>query len=400
MSTPAYDVIVVGGGIVGVATARALASSGRYRILLVEAESRLASHQTGRNSGVIHAGLYYRPGSEKARLCTRGREQLYRYCDRREIPHRRCGKLVVASRPSQIAALDELERRARANGLARVERLDAAGVRQREPAAAGVAGLWVPETGIVDFSAVTEALAGDVRERGGTILLDSPVEAIHRDGARIRIRARNSTALGRLLINCAGLQSDRIARLAGLDPQIRLIPFRGEYIELQGAAEKLVQSLIYPVPDPRFPFLGVHLTRTLDDRVLAGPNAVPALKREGYRWSDVALGDLYETLSFPGFWRLARSYWRTGLAETRRSLSTKALADDLENLVPGIAQCPHRPATSGVRAQAVDRQGRLLDDFSILEGERMIHVLNAPSPAATAALAIGEHIAGLAAAAL
>ena len=400
MATPTFDVLVIGGGIVGAAVARALAVAGRHRVLIVEAESRLAAHQTGRNSGVIHAGLYYRPGSHKARLCALGRESLYRFCDRREIPHRRCGKLVVATDPSQLPALDELERRAHANGLDNVERLDPSAIREREPAAGGVAGLWVPQTGVVDFAAVTRALADEVQEADGAILLDSRVTKIAREGLRIRIQTADNVADGRLLINCAGLESDRIARLAGLDPQLRLIPFRGEYFELPAVATPLVRGLIYPVPDPRFPFLGVHLTRTVEDRVLAGPNAVPAFKRQGYRRSDFALRDVVDTLAFAGFWRLAKGYWRTGLAETRRSLSRRAFAADLDRLVPGISRHELLPSPSGVRAQAVDHAGRLLDDFSILQAEKMIHVLNAPSPAATAALAIGDHVAKLAAAVL
>jgi len=396
MSTPSYDVVVIGGGIVGVATARALSRSGRRRILLLEAEPRLAQHQTGRNSGVIHAGLYYRPGSDKARLCATGRDALYKFCEEKEILYRRCGKLVIATERDQIPALDELERRADANKLAGVQRLDRSGIREREPAAAGMAGLWIPQTGIVDFSSVTNALAADLKQRGGEIVLDSRVCKIHHDGDRVRVETRTWEARGRLLINCAGLQSDRVARLAGVDPQIRLIPFRGEYYEAEGEARELVRGLIYPVPDPRFPFLGVHLTRTVDDRVLAGPNAVPAFKREGYLRSDLSLRDIADTLAFPGFWRLARSFWRTGLAETRRSLNKRAFTRETKRLVPGISQHHLRPAPSGVRAQAVDRSGNLLDDFFILQEERMIHVLSAPSPAATASLAIGDHIAGLA----
>lgn len=396
MSTPAYDIVVVGGGIVGVATAHALSLSGRHRVLVLEAEPRLARHQTGRNSGVIHSGLYYRPGSDKARLCSAGREALFQYCEDEQIPHRRCGKLVVATEPEQIPALDELERRAHANGLSGVQRLDRSGIQKREPAANGLVGLWIPQTGIVDFAAVTRALATGVRERNGEILLESRVRRIQRDGQQIRIQTRNNVVRGRLLINCAGLQSDRVARLAGFDPQIRLMPFRGEYFEVTGKAKELVRTLIYPVPDPRFPFLGVHLTRTIDDRVLAGPNAVPAFKREGYRRSDFSFKDVADTLAFPGFWRLAAGFWRTGLAEARRSLSRRAFAEETKCLVPGISRDHLRRAPSGVRAQAVDRSGRLLDDFHILQGERMIHVLNAPSPAATASLAIGCQIAEIA----
>jgi L-2-hydroxyglutarate oxidase len=396
MSTPSYDVVVIGGGIVGVATARALSLHGRHRVLIMEAEPRLAQHQTGRNSGVIHAGLYYRPGSDKARLCAAGREALYRFCEDHQIPFRRCGKLVVATDQEQIPALDGLEKRAHANGLTGVQRLDRSGIREREPAANGVAGLWIPQTGIVDFAAVTDALAIDVKDRDGELVLDSRVRKIRRQGDWIRVESPNLEVRGRLLINCAGLHGDRVARLAGVEPQIRLIPFRGEYYEAEGPATELVRGLIYPVPDPRFPFLGVHWTRTIDDRVLAGPNAVPALKREGYRRSDISLRDVADILAFPGFWRLAAGFWRTGLAEMRRSLNKRAFVQEAQRLVAQISAGDLRPAPSGVRAQAVDRSGKLLDDFFILQEERMIHVLNAPSPAATASLAIGEHIAKLA----
>lgn len=395
MPIPMYDIVVIGGGIVGLATARALSHASR-RVLVMEAEPRLAQHQTGRNSGVIHAGLYYRPGSEKARLCTTGREALYQYLENQQIQFRRCGKLVVATDETQLPALDELERRAQANGLDGVLRLDPTGVQQKEPAAVGIAGLWIPQTGIVDFVAVTNALAREVQERDGEILLDSRVRRITSSGDHVRIQTQSHEVSCRLLINCAGLQCDRVARLAGVDPQIRLIPFRGEYFEVDGEARDLVRGLIYPVPDPRFPFLGVHLTRTVDDRVLAGPNAVPAFKREGYLRSDFSVRDMADTLTFPGFWRLAGSFWRTGLAETRRSFNMTTFARETQRLVPSISKDHLRPAPSGVRAQAVDRSGKLLDDFFILQDERMIHVLNAPSPAATASLAIGEHIAGLA----
>ena len=367
MSTPEYDIVVIGGGIVGVATARALALSGGHRVLVMEAEPRLAQHQTGRNSGVVHSGLYYRPDSDKARLCTQGRDSLFDFCENHELPYRRCGKLVVATDRSQLPALAELESRAHANGLEGFQRLDRSGIQEREPAASGIAGLWIPQTGIVDFAAVTRALARDVQERDGEILLDSRVRQIQSRGAHLCIETQNQAVQCRLLINCAGLQSDRVARLAGLEPQIRLIPFRGEYYEVEERKRDLVRSLIYPVPDPRFPFLGVHLTRTLDDRVLAGPNAVPAFKRQGYRRSDFSFRDVADILAFPGFWRLAGSFWRTGLAETRRSLDKRAFAKETQRLVPGISKHHLRPAPSGVRAQAVNRSGKLLDDFFLLQ---------------------------------
>lgn len=394
--SPGFDVIVIGGGIVGVAAARALADRRGCRVAVLEAEPDLARHQTGRNSGVIHSGLYYRPGSEKARLCSAGRDQMYRFCAERSIPHRRCGKLVLATREAELAALEQLQLQAAANGLEGVERLDRTTIRHHEPAAAGAGGLWVPQTGVVDFAAVTHALAYEIRRGGGEVLTDWRVRRIAADHDWIRIESDRQQARTRVLVNCAGLHSDRVARLAGLQPSVRLIPFRGEYLELTGTSRKLVRSLIYPVPDPRFPFLGVHLTRTVDDRVLAGPSAVPAFKRDGYLRSDFSLRDTLEMLGFPGSWRLASRFWRTACTETRLSFDRRAFHREVARLVPAVSRDDLRPAPSGVRAQAVDHHGRLLDDFFILQQDRMIHVLNAPSPAATAALAIGDHLADLA----
>ncbi len=396
MTRASFDVVVIGGGIVGVATAHSLARTGDHRVAVLEAGPRLALHQTGRNSGVIHSGLYYRPGSQKATLCAAGRRQLYEFCASHEIPFRTCGKLVVATESPQLPALARLESRAAANGLEGVEQLDSSAIQHFEPAARGIAGLWVPQTGVVDFAAVTGELARQFQEADGAIFLDSRVQHIGRAPGLLHVKTRRQDFQCRVLINCAGLQADRVARMAGLEPEARLIPFRGEYSRVVGASRDLVRGLIYPVPDPRFPFLGVHLTRTVDDRVLLGPNAVPALKREGYRWTDVSLRDVADTLGFPGFWRLAGSFWKTGLAETHRSLSRRALIRETQRLVPGISHRDLHPHPSGVRAQAVDRDGNLLDDFCILQTDTMIHVLNAPSPAATASLAIGEHIARLA----
>jgi L-2-hydroxyglutarate oxidase len=396
MANASFDVVVVGGGIVGVATAHNLARTGDHRVAVLEAGPGLGLHQTGRNSGVIHSGLYYRPGSQKATLCAAGRRRMYEFCASHEIPFRACGKLVVATAEQQLAGLAQLQNRAATNGLEGIERLDSSAIRHFEPAAVGIAGLWVPQTGVVDFAMVTAELARQFRQAAGAIFLDSRVQQIAREAGLVHLKTRQQDFQCRLLINCAGLQADRVARRAGLEPDVRLIPFRGEYSRIEGTSRDLVRGLIYPVPDPRFPFLGVHLTRTLDDRVLLGPNAVPALKREGYHWTDVSLRDVADTLGFPGFWRLARSFWRTGLAETRRSLSRRALIEETQRLVPGISHHDLYPHPSGVRAQAVDRAGNLLDDFCILQTETMIHVLNAPSPAATASLAIGEHIAHLA----
>ena len=391
---------MIGGGIVGLATARSLADKGVGSLVVLEAENELALHQTGRNSGVIHSGLYYRPGSDKARFCASGRGALYRFCDDNEIAYRRCGKLVVAVDDSELPALDRLAERADANGLEGVERLDAAGIRDKEPSAVGVGALWVPQTGIVDFSRVAARLAELIADKGGRILTSARVRKVSTEPSGIKIETDSKTVRCRLLINCAGLQADRVARLCGLKPEIRLVPFRGEYLELTASAAEKVNGLIYPVPDPRLPFLGIHLTRTIDDRVLAGPNAVLAWKREGYRATDFSLRDTADTLLYPGFWRLATGFWRSGAGEMYRSWNRAAFVEGLQRLMPTVTAEQLAPSRSGVRAQAIDARGRLLDDFQILQSDRMLHVLNAPSPAATAALAIGGHLAEVASAAL
>lgn len=395
MSSPVtYDVAVVGGGIVGCATALALtAAHPGLKLILLEKETRLAAHQTGHNSGVVHAGLYYRPGSLKAQNCTAGREALYAFCEEHGIPHERCGKVVVAVEDREVPALDELERRGRANGLAGLERLDAAQVRGREPHAAAIAGLFVPQTGIVDYIRVTEVMGELVRRRGGEIRLNTGLRAIHQEQGRLRLETSGGDLPARLLVNCAGLHCDRVARLAGIDPGLRIVPFRGEYFEVRAARRDLVHHLIYPVPDPTLPFLGVHFTRMIDGTVEAGPNAVLAWKREGYRWHDLSPLDVADTLAFPGFWRLAGRFWRIGLGEYRRSFSRKAFVASLQRLVPEVTAADVTRGGAGVRAQAVDRDGKLVDDFRIVTAGRMVHVLNAPSPAATASLSIGRTIA-------
>jgi L-2-hydroxyglutarate oxidase len=400
MAIPTHDIAVIGGGIVGLATARFLSERQVGSIVVLEAEDELSLHQTGRNSGVIHSGLYYRPGSDKARFCAAGRDELYRFCEEHEIEYQRCGKLVVAVDENELPALERLAERARANGLEGVERLDESGIQHREPATVGVSALWVPQTGVVDFRQVARRLAELTGQRGGQILTSARVRRVVTEGGFNTIETDSKTVRCRLLINCAGLQADRVARLCGLKPEIRLVPFRGEYFELTGSAAERVNGLVYPVPDPRMPFLGVHLTRTLDGRVLAGPNAVLAWKREGYKASDFSLRDSADTLLFPGFWKLAAGFWRTGAGEMYRSWSRKAFLHALQRLMPEVAGDQLQPARSGVRAQAIDGSGKLLDDFQILQSERMLHVLNAPSPAATAALAIGGHLAEVASAAL
>ena len=388
-----FQVAIVGGGIVGLATARALAPALGERLTVLEAESRPAGHQTGNNSGVIHSGLYYRPGSAKATTCAAGREELYRFCERHEIPHQRCGKLVVATREAELPALEELERRGRANGLSDLRRLTADELPEFEPAAAGIAGLWVAETGIVDYRVVAARLVERLAARGVELRTGWRLTEVHHEADGQRLVTTGGELDCRLVVNCAGLQCDRVTRLCGHRPQARIIPFRGEYHRLVETQAERVRALIYPVPDPRLPFLGVHVSRHIDGSVEAGPNAVLALARHGYSWGRVSPRDTLETFAYPGFWRMASQWWRTGIAEAWRSLNRAAMARELSRLMPGLGSRDLLPSGAGVRAQAVARDGRLLDDFLIQEESGAVHVLNAPSPAATASLAIGRTIA-------
>lgn len=389
------DVAVVGGGLVGLATALALAAEHGRTVTVLEAEDRLAAHQSGHNSGVIHSGLYYKPGSLKAKLCVEGARALYRFCEEEGIAHERCGKLVVATREEELPRLDELERRGRANGLAGIERLRGEEIREREPHAAGIAALWVPETGIVDYPAVAQGYGRRIEARGGAVWTGARLLGVRRDGSGLVAETTRGTVASKLLVNCAGLQSDRVARLCGAAVDVRIIPFRGEYYELVPERQGLVRGLIYPVPDPRFPFLGVHLTRMIRGGVEAGPNAVLALKREGYRWADISPRDMASAATWPGLWRLAARYWRIAGFEVWRSLVKSAFVRDLQRLVPEIRDEDLHRAGAGVRAQAMERNGALVDDFRIVHSESAIHVLNAPSPGATASLAIGRMIAEL-----
>jgi L-2-hydroxyglutarate oxidase len=395
MSQP-LDVVIVGGGIVGLATALSLSRHYRLTLAVLEAEDKVAQHQTGHNSGVIHSGLYYKPGSAKARNCTEGREALYRFCAEHGIPHERCGKLVVATEPDEIPRLDELERRGRANELPGLERLDGAGLREHEPHVAGIAGLWVPTTGIVDYSAVAEKYAELIQTAGHDVRVGHRLLGVRRHGAELTLETTRGPIAARQIITCGGLQADRVARLCGLDPGVQVVPFRGEYYELVPERRHLVRGLIYPVPDPRFPFLGVHFTRTVHGGVEAGPNAVLALSREGYGWSRISLRDTLQMAGYGGFWRMAARYWRTGFAEVYRSLSKSAFHRALQRLVPELQIDDIRPYGAGVRAQALEPNGLLVDDFRFVQAEGMIHVLNAPSPAATASLAIGRTVADMA----
>ncbi|MGL5819713.1 MAG: L-2-hydroxyglutarate oxidase [Phycicoccus sp.] len=388
-------VAVIGGGIVGLAVAERVARDHPARITLLEKETGWAHHQTGRNSGVIHSGLYYAPGSAKARWCRAGAAALLDLAETAGVPHAVTGKLVVATDPRELPALTALEARGRANGLT-VRRLAPAEARLVEPNVSAVAALHVAETGIVDYPAVCEVLATRLRTAGADLRTAARVVG-GRAGvdASVVLETTDGEVTADVVVNCAGLHVDRVARLLGHDPSVSIVPFRGEYRTLTTDAAALVRGLVYPVPDPALPFLGVHLTRGVDGLVHAGPNAVPALGREGYRWQDVSPGDLLDTARRRGAWRLARRQWRTGVDEIARSISRRRFGDAVRRLVPDIRDDDLRPAPAGVRAQAVRRDGTLVDDFLVERAGRVVHVLNAPSPAATAALEIARHVVGL-----
>jgi L-2-hydroxyglutarate oxidase LhgO len=387
---------VVGAGIVGLAVARRLAALGN-EVTVLEKEDRVAAHQTGHNSGVAHAGLYYPPGSLKARLCRRGVTLLEQYCGERGLPFVACGKLVVARSAAEVPALDEIERRAHGNGVPGLRRLGAAGLREVEPYARGVAALHSPRTAIVDFPAIARSFAEDLRAAGGAVRLGFEVASVRCDAAAapgvvVRSTAGDEVAFDHLVI-CAGLQSDRVSRLAGDTPGPAIVPFRGEYHRLRAERSGLVRGLIYPVPDPRYPFLGIHLTRRVDGTVEIGPNAVLALAREGYGRGAFAAGDLWETLRWPGFAHLSRRHWRTGVRELYGSMSRRAFVAAARSYVPDLRPGDVVRGGAGVRAQAVDADGTLVDDFRVHRRGPVTAVRNAPSPAATSSLAIAEHLA-------
>ncbi|HXV70393.1 MAG TPA: L-2-hydroxyglutarate oxidase [Acidimicrobiia bacterium] len=396
MSTAArYDVCVVGAGLVGLATARAIAEDlVGVSILLLDKEDQIAAHQSSHNSGVIHSGLYYKPGSLKARLCVEGRDAVYHLGETEGIPVERSGKLVIATDLDEIPALEELERRGRANGLGGLTRLDPDGIKEHEPAAAGIDALFVPEAGVADFPALATHLSGRLRAGGAEIRLGQEVTAIDHTVDGVEITAGDERFSARSLVNCAGLHSDRVAALAGVESTVKIIPFRGEYYRLSDEAESLVKTLIYPVPDPRFPFLGVHFTRRIDGGVEVGPNAVLALGREQYRGVGPVWPDLREVLASRGFRRLATRHWLSGTKELLSSRSRRLYARLARRLVPAVRPEHLIEGGAGVRAQAVNPDGSLVDDFVIERAGTSIHVLNAPSPGATASLAIGRHIAG------
>jgi len=393
----AYDIAVVGGGIVGLASA--LAISERYprcSLTVLEKEPEVGSHQTGHNSGVIHAGIYYKPGSYKAMLCVEGVRLMKAFCEESGVAWESCGKVIVATDDSELARLEELYQRGVANGVSGLELIGPDRLREIEPHARAVRALVSPGTAIVDFKEVTEAMARRLTARGVNIQTGARVKGIRRAGALQHIDADQSSAAARYLLNCAGLHADQVARMAGVDPGVLIIPFRGEYYNLKPEC-RLVRGLIYPVPDPAFPFLGVHFTKRIRGGYEAGPNAVLAFAREGYRKTDFRLADLGRMVSYRGFWIMGLRYWRTGAYEYYRSFSRSGFVRALSKLVPEISERDLAEGGSGVRAQSVTPNGSFVDDFKIVEGPNAIHVLNAPSPAATASLAIGRHIAQLAA---
>ncbi len=394
-----YDLTIIGGGILGLSTAlKITAAHPDVKLLLLEKEAQLANHQTGNNSGVIHSGLYYRPGSLKAKSCVSGRKELIAFCDQNSVPYEICGKVVVATGPEELPRLDELGRRGEANGLKGLEIIGPERLKEIEPHATGIKGLFVPETGIVDYRKVAAAYAAKVRDANGDIRLGQKVVGILDRPDEIVLQTSGGDYRTKHLINCCGLQSDIVAQMMGDaannadEEEHRIIPFRGEYYKIAPQRQFLVKNLIYPVPDPTFPFLGVHFTRMARGGVEAGPNAVFAYAREGYSHSDINLSDLWRTLSFKGFWAITAKYWRTGFGELYRSLSKKAFVRALQKLLPEIRESDLIPGGAGVRAQAVSASGALVDDFIIKQSQRAIHVLNAPSPGATASLAIGQQI--------
>ncbi len=384
--------VVIGGGIVGLAVAyRLLTDRPGAAVTVLEKEHRVGAHQSGRNSGVVHAGVYYRPGSLKAKLCRAGSRSMVEFCREHGIAVEICGKLIVATSPAELPRLAALAERARANGIT-VHRLTPKQAAEYEPHVSCLAALHVPTTGIVDYPAVCRTLAILIDKAGGQVVTGARVTGFRRHGRNQVVRTTAGEVAADVVVNCAGLYADRVAALAGVDPPVRIVPFRGEYFHLRPERRHLVRGLIYPVPDPRLPFLGVHLTRTVDGEVHAGPNAVLATAREGYTWRRVRVRDLAATLGWPGTWRLARRHLRQGMAEVRRSLSRRRFAADLARMVPGITADDLVPAPAGVRAQAVGRDGALVDDFLLVDAPGQCHVLNAPSPAATSSLEIARYV--------
>jgi (S)-2-hydroxyglutarate dehydrogenase len=391
-----YDIVIVGAGIVGLATALKLVNANlKLKVLIVEKETEVAKHQTGNNSGVIHSGLYYKPGSLKARNCIHGYHLLLDFCREHNVPFDLCGKIVVATEQHELPLLQNLFDRGQQNGLKDFRMLTKDQLKEYEPHVTGLAGFFVPQTGIVDYKVVAEKMADAVRKKGCEIAFGNRVTDIKIKSDEVIVETDQQTFNTNFIINCAGLYSDKVARLTVDNVNVKIIPFRGEYYKLKKEKEYLVKNLIYPVPDPNFPFLGVHFTRMMKGGVEAGPNAVLAFSREGYSKSDINIGELVESLAWPGFQKVAKKYWKTGLGEMYRSFSKAAFTRALQKLIPEIQEADLIDGGAGVRAQACDRTGGLVDDFLILENKRVVNVCNAPSPAATSSLSIGETIAKL-----
>ena len=401
MTDSRYNVLIIGGGAVGLGVALEITRRfPRIRLLLIEKEGRVARHQSGHNSGVIHSGVYYKPGSLKARLCVTGAAAMVDFCRQHGVPHKVCGKVIVATHENELPRLEELRKRGEANGLTGLRLISPEELREIEPHAAGLKALVVPSTGVTDYALVCQKYAELIEANGGTVMTSAAATAIKRASKEIVVETTQGAFATDALINCAGLFSDRISRMAGDDPGVMIVPFRGEYYDLIPERASLTRALIYPVPDPRFPFLGVHFTRRITGKVDAGPNAILALAREGYRHSDISPRDLASSLAFSGFWRMARKHWRNGLGEWHRSLSKAAFVRALQRLLPEITAGDLVPGGSGVRAQALKPDGSLVDDFQFVPSGKVLHVLNVPSPAATASLTIGKAIVDAAAASL
>lgn len=397
MSESRRDVLVIGGGIVGLAAALEITTRfPRLRLLMLEKESGVGQHQSGHNSGVIHSGVYYKPGSLKGRLCVEGARAMIQFCRDHGIPHRICGKVIIATSEAEFPRLEELRRRGEANGLNGLRFLSPEELHDIEPYASGIRALAVPSTAITDYAKVCEKFAGLISARG-EIRLSTKVTGLRRTPGEVVVQTDRGEFVANAVINCAGLFSDRIAKMIGDEPDLAIFPFRGEYYDLIPERASLVRALIYPVPDPQFPFLGVHFTRRIHGTVDAGPNAVLAFRREGYQRSDFSMRDLTSTLAFPGFWPMAARHWRNGIGEFHRSFSKAAFVRALQRLLPELQEGDLVPDGSGVRAQAVKRDGMLVDDFYFVRSDRVLHVLNVPSPAATASLRIGSHVAAMAA---
>ena len=391
-----YDIAIIGGGIIGTAVGMSLQKDKKLSVILIEAENNVAQHQTGNNSGVIHSGLYYKPGSLKAKNCIKGRELMHRFCEENNIPHDKCGKIVIAVHENEVPALHELEKRGFENGLKGIKRISKEEIKEHEPYAEGILGLYIPETGIVDYTAVTEKYVETISAFGGTVLTSTKFLNLVNCTGEMILQTTKGEIKSKILINCAGLQSDRVALKCGIKPNLQIIPFRGEYFNLVKEKHYLINNLIYPVPDPKFPFLGVHFTRMITGGVEAGPNAVLAFKSEGYRKFDFSLNDTVKMFLYKGFWYMAAKHYKMGMKEFYRSFNKNKFVSALQKLVPEIQSSDVYPGGAGVRAQALEPNGNLVDDFRIIETKNMVHVLNAPSPAATASISIGNTIADIA----